>query len=106
MSTELPTLPPTHALLSTTFNPPPLNGSLTLAEIYDWHLEHTPNHRIFVFCDDKGNIRTIYWPEAVRAVHTGARRLRRTLDWTKSSTDVPIIAILAAEGSYDPCLKP
>ncbi|KAF8968163.1 hypothetical protein BDZ97DRAFT_1655638 [Flammula alnicola] len=92
----LPAPPQTQALQSSTFRPPPLDGSLTLPEIYDWHLQNTPHHRLFIFSDDVGKIRTIYWPEAVRAIHTGARLLRLALEWQPNEERVPIVAILAA----------
>jgi hypothetical protein len=99
-STALPAPPPTQGLQSKTFRPPPLDGSLTLPEIYDWHLENTPDHRLFIFSDDNQNTRTIHWPEAVRAVYNGVRYLQNTIDLKPNSETVPIVAILAAEGKF------
>ncbi|KAF8200271.1 hypothetical protein BJ912DRAFT_921743 [Pholiota molesta] len=90
------TPPPTQALQSKTFRPPPLDGSLTLPEIYDWHFVNTPDHRLFIFADDNQNTRTILWPEAVRAIYNGARFLRNTIDRKPDSDGIPIVAILAA----------
>ncbi|KAF7330918.1 Acetyl-CoA synthetase-like protein [Mycena venus] len=31
-----------------TFTPPPLDGTLTIAQIYDWHFRNNPSHRLFL----------------------------------------------------------
>ena len=95
-------LPRTQALSSKTFRPPPLDGSMTIAELYDWHLQNTPEHPLFVFADDSGQNHTILWPEVVRAVHGAGRRIRSMatpgLD-TSISPEVPCtVAILCAAG--------
>ncbi|KAI0926160.1 hypothetical protein AcV5_008691 [Taiwanofungus camphoratus] len=69
----LPPPPQTQALSSATFRLPPIDGSLNLPEIYDWHSEHIPDHRLFLFARDDGSIRTIFGPEGVRAVYNGAK---------------------------------
>ncbi|KAF8200278.1 hypothetical protein BJ912DRAFT_1020035 [Pholiota molesta] len=94
-NSALPAPPPTQALQSKTFRPPPLDRSLTLPEIYDWHLVNTPDHRLFIFADENQNTRTIYWPEAVKAVYNGARFLRNNIDRKQDSDTIPIVAILA-----------
>ncbi|KAH7907693.1 hypothetical protein BJ138DRAFT_455649 [Hygrophoropsis aurantiaca] len=91
----LPSPPRTQARVSTTFHPPALDGSKSLPEIYDWHLRHTLHHRLFVYLQEDGNVRTIYWPEAVRAVHVGARMIRKRMGWKPGMEDTPVIAILA-----------
>ncbi|KAF9471438.1 acetyl-CoA synthetase-like protein [Pholiota conissans] len=88
----LPPPPQTQALQSKTFRPPPLDGSLKLPEIYDWHAENTPNHRLFVFCDENQQTKTILWPEAVKAIYNGAQFLRMKIGEQDSA---PIVAILA-----------
>ncbi|KAF9553317.1 acetyl-CoA synthetase-like protein [Agrocybe pediades] len=92
----LPAPPQTQALASKTFRPPPLDGSLSLAEIYDWHLENTPNHPLFIYAHDNGDLRTILYPEAVRAIHVGARLVRKTMEWQPGMVETPVVAILAA----------
>ncbi|KAJ7131571.1 hypothetical protein C8R43DRAFT_1207614 [Mycena crocata] len=93
---QLRSPPQTQARSSNTFTPPPLDGSLTLAEIYDWHFHNTPNHRVFVYARQDGTIRTIYWPEVVQAVHVGARMLRSRFGWVPGIDDLPVVAILAS----------
>lgn len=89
--------PNTQALSSKTFHPPPLDGSLTLPQIYDWHARNTPNHRLFVFANDDRTLRNIYWPEAVNAIWTGAMLIRGHLS-QKSLNKTPIVAIVSMSG--------
>lgn len=66
-------LPKTQVLNSTTFKAPPLEDeSLTLPELYDWQLSHSPNHPLFIFDEAPGKLKTIYWAEAVRGFHRAA----------------------------------
>ncbi|GJE93533.1 acetyl-CoA synthetase-like protein [Phanerochaete sordida] len=93
MTLPIPPLPRTQALTTTTFRPPPLDGSVTLPEMWDWHASHSPAHPLFSFADDQGAVRTILWPEAVRACHRAARR---TLSSLKQGAPRAVVAILAA----------
>ncbi|THV08180.1 acetyl-CoA synthetase-like protein [Dendrothele bispora CBS 962.96] len=68
-------IPPTPR----TFSPPALDGSYSLLQMYDWHREHSPRHRLFVFARADGTIREIYWPEAVSAIYVGAKLIRDRL---------------------------
>ncbi|KAK0203694.1 hypothetical protein DFS33DRAFT_1383956 [Desarmillaria ectypa] len=95
MSPAIPLPPQTQVLSSKTFIPPPLDGSLTLPEIYDWNFKHSPNYRPFVYTQQDGTPRTIYWPETVRAVHAGVRLLRDRLGWKPGANEKPVVAILA-----------
>ncbi|KAG7447913.1 acetyl-CoA synthetase-like protein [Guyanagaster necrorhizus] len=88
----IPPLPRPQGLSSATFRAPPLDGSLTIQEIYAWHLQHSPSHRMFVYAREDGSIRTISWAEAVAAIYTGARLLRRRI---QSATESPVVAILS-----------
>lgn len=104
----LPSPPQTQALTSKTFKSPPLDGSLTLPEMYDWHRDNTPEHPLFVYSDDDGERTTILWPEAVNAVNRAARitRERMGCDPEKCpdvSAGTPVVAIIAAAGQRSPC---
>lgn len=90
-------LPDTQALHSKTFRPPPLDGSLSVPELYDWHLTNTPEHPLFVFNEDDGRERIIYWPEAVRAMHRAGRIVRSRLK--EGAPLHPFIAFLCATGT-------
>jgi acyl-CoA synthetase (AMP-forming)/AMP-acid ligase II len=95
-------LPNTQALNSDTFRVPHAlaDDSLALPELYDWHSENSPRHPLFVFEDGPGSIRTIFWPEAVRATHTAAYRVSSVIDNDSSSRGyTPVIAILSATGT-------
>ncbi|KAH9934343.1 uncharacterized protein B0H18DRAFT_870080 [Fomitopsis serialis] len=92
----IPPPPCTQALSSTTFRPPPLDGSLTLAEMFDWHLDHNQNHRLFVFPLNDGTIRAIYWPEAVKAVYTGASIIQARIADTAVADGAPIVVAILA----------
>ncbi|KAJ7185924.1 hypothetical protein C8R46DRAFT_388493 [Mycena filopes] len=97
----LPPPPQTQALRSTTFTPPPLDGSLTVAQIYEWHAQHTPAHPLFVYAMQDGSgsestTRTIYWPEAVQAIRVGAKILRERFAWTPGNSVMPVVAVLAS----------
>ncbi|KAJ7245421.1 hypothetical protein C8J57DRAFT_1082265 [Mycena rebaudengoi] len=93
---SLPPPPQTQALSSTTFTPPPLDGRLTIAEMYDWHFKNTPDHRLFVFTQKDGSTRTILWPEAVQAIYVGAKILRNRFGWIAGTNETPIVAVLAS----------
>ncbi|KAF4618234.1 hypothetical protein D9613_011556 [Agrocybe pediades] len=95
----IPKPPQTQALSSATFTPPPLDGSLSLPEQYEWHLQHSPNHPLFTYATENKDVRTIVWREAVKAIHTGARLVRQTMKWTPGMKNPPVIAILAASDS-------
>lgn len=89
--------PDTQARSSTTFKAPPLDGSLTVPEMYDRHYSQSPEHPVFVF-PDEGSTRTIKWPEVVQAVHTGARLLYEATGLGISQENPAIVAIFAASG--------
>ncbi|KAF8895224.1 hypothetical protein BD779DRAFT_1498243 [Infundibulicybe gibba] len=91
----LPPPPRTQALKSATFRPPPLDGSLTLPELFDWHLTNSPRHRLFVYANEDGSTRNICWPEAVGAVLTGAKILRERFGWTPGM-DPQVVVFLSA----------
>ncbi|KAF8995095.1 hypothetical protein BDQ17DRAFT_1311142 [Cyathus striatus] len=55
------------------FKLPPLDSSLLLPEIYDWHLENNPLHSVFVFEDDDGEYKHLTYSDIVPAVHRAGR---------------------------------
>ncbi|TDL22741.1 acetyl-CoA synthetase-like protein [Rickenella mellea] len=60
---------------SATFRTPPgfLDSRLSLPEVWDYHLDHSSQHRLFIYEDAPGKICTLTWGEAVRAVHQVGR---------------------------------
>ncbi|EAU87887.2 ICS [Coprinopsis cinerea okayama7 len=89
-------LPQSQALDSATFRPPPLDGSLEAAELYDWHRSNNTEHTLFVYSQQDGNIRTIRWPEAVDAIHVGAKFVRKVTNWVPGMTETPVVGMVVA----------
>ncbi|KAF8873111.1 acetyl-CoA synthetase-like protein [Infundibulicybe gibba] len=72
------------------FKPPPLDGSITIPEIYDWHQLHNPDHPVFTYKSEIGLVRLTY-SAVTPAVHRAARFImRETIPSIR-----PSIAILA-----------
>ncbi|THU97218.1 acetyl-CoA synthetase-like protein [Dendrothele bispora CBS 962.96] len=81
----LPPIPRTQAVSpsNTTFAAPPLNDSISVLQMLDWHYDHSSSHPFFIYAQSdvppssKGSaIRTITWKETVEAVYTGAKLIR------------------------------
>lgn len=94
---DLPPYPILHATNSSTFHLPPLDGSLTLPELYEWHLTNSPDHPFFVFAESTGNVKTIVWREISLAIRRGARFVKSHVSG-HGSVAAPIVAILAHSG--------
>lgn len=92
--------PTPQAVQSRTFTVPPLDGTLSLPEIYDWHRLHSPNHSLFVYQDGFSEVRTITWSHAVRAIHVAARLVEAALKSTSngSSRLSTVVGVLAMTG--------
>ncbi|TDL22685.1 acetyl-CoA synthetase-like protein [Rickenella mellea] len=86
---------------SNTFRTPPefLNYKLSLPEVWDYHLDHSPQHPLFIYEDTPGKICTLSWGEAVRAVHRVGRIVQsqaRVLGLPENNSSCPhVIGILA-----------
>ncbi|KAG5729986.1 Linear gramicidin synthase subunit D [Termitomyces sp. T112] len=83
---------------SPTFAPPPLDGSLTIPEIYEYHLEYNGDHPLFLY-DFNDEAVTVQWKQAVHAIRRAARIIHREVQpppCMPNKTDkAPVIAILA-----------
>ncbi|KAF9497419.1 acetyl-CoA synthetase-like protein [Pleurotus eryngii] len=79
-----------------TFKPPPLNGSLTLPEIYDWHLDHSPNHPLFVFHSADAKLHRISWSQGVQTVHLAANFFLDQIGTNDGHTAIAVLAITDA----------
>ena len=95
-----PLPPPTQALSCKTFRPPPLDGSLSVQELYEWHADNNPDHRLFVYSRADGSTHTISWREAARAIYACVKTIRARLGWTPGSMETPVIGILAPSGAH------
>lgn len=102
----LPLPPPTQALSSTTFRPPPLDGSLTLPEIYEYNFLHNGDHAMFVYDEgeligEESQIKRINWREAGRAVHNAARYLRSGTQTDRAAGHKrPVVALIGVFGAF------
>ncbi len=91
----IPPPPQKQGEQSTTFLPPPIDGSFTVEQMYDWHRRHSPNHRIFVYAREDGSLRNICWAEAVTAAYTCARLMNNRIPFKEKP---PVVAILSMSG--------
>ncbi|EJD40563.1 acetyl-CoA synthetase-like protein [Auricularia subglabra TFB-10046 SS5] len=82
----IPTTP--QAVDRPSFVPPPLDGSCTVVEAYDWHLVHSPEHEFYKYKDADG-IRTVTCKEAALAVYRATDLVMR------HAAEKPCFAILA-----------
>ncbi|EIN14664.1 acetyl-CoA synthetase-like protein [Punctularia strigosozonata HHB-11173 SS5] len=103
-------LPHTQALASSFRLPPqyrhqPGAAVLTVPELYDWHLDHNPDHTLFLYDDpardDPPHVRTISMHDAVRAMHKAAFLVSELVADPRGPPDAssgpkPVIAVLAA----------
>ena len=96
----LPAPPQPQGTHSRTFKQPPLDGTLTIPEMYDWHAEHSPEHPLFIYPDEDGEVKTIKWGAAIRALHRAGRWLNGFVNGNimTNTSDGPLIAILANSG--------
>ncbi|KAF9468263.1 acetyl-CoA synthetase-like protein [Collybia nuda] len=90
--------PPTkQAVHHNGFKHPPMDGSLTIPELYDFHYENNPAHPVFVYKNAEGMLSHLTFSDVVPAAHTAARVVaqRAKLDLGGGGPR-PTIAILAA----------
>lgn len=101
-------IPNTQVIASETFRIPPTlaHDSLAIPEIYDWHAKNSPEHPLFVYADGKGEIKTIVWLEAVRAIHRAAYRVSSVVKVNASPGNSTVIAVLAASGTFCARFRP
>ncbi|KIJ41469.1 hypothetical protein M422DRAFT_229549 [Sphaerobolus stellatus SS14] len=91
----IPPLPQTQCLSSKTFKRPPLDGSLTIPELYEWVAKNSPEHPLFVYPAESGEVKTIYWKDTIRAIHRCARMVKEKVSPIHAPGEAPVIAILA-----------
>ncbi|TFY65192.1 hypothetical protein EVJ58_g2123 [Rhodofomes roseus] len=90
---SLPPVPQTQGLSCTTFKVPPVDGSLVIPQIYDWHQKQSSSHRLFVFAeDDRGPIRTISWSEGAAAIARGYHLIRERVAGLPEGSVVGILS--------------
>ncbi|KAH6912217.1 hypothetical protein BKA70DRAFT_1535515 [Coprinopsis sp. MPI-PUGE-AT-0042] len=88
--------PPTaHASASPTFQRPPLDGSLNLVEIYEWHATHNREHLVFVYPGADGVVQNLNWGHVARMVEHEALRIRHLLCPLVDSAASAVVAVIA-----------
>ncbi|KAI0734153.1 hypothetical protein C8Q72DRAFT_770789 [Fomitopsis betulina] len=95
----LPAIPHTQGLTSTTFCVPPLDGSLALPELFDFHGQHSANHPFFVYAEEDGTtVKSITWARSIQAILRSALLVREQLGWQPNvgAEKAPVVAILSA----------
>ncbi|KAF8486550.1 hypothetical protein JB92DRAFT_3148577 [Gautieria morchelliformis] len=55
---------------------PPLDGSLCLPDVLDYHLEHNPKRPAYVFVQDDVHVVAVTFAQVARAVHRAAYKIR------------------------------
>lgn len=102
-------LPTLQGASSSTWTRPPLDGSLTLPELYAFHAERSPEHPLFVYADDVDQMHKIHYPEAFCAMRKAAKITREHYDRVEgeyarhgvsdaSLDQPPVIGIIANTG--------
>ena len=82
---------------SATFKSPPLDGSLFLPELCDWHGKHSPTHELFVYAKEDGVVESIKWSEASRSIRRGAQMIRERIG--QDASEGTVVAILSPSGA-------
>ncbi|KAF9254619.1 acetyl-CoA synthetase-like protein [Marasmius fiardii PR-910] len=79
------------------FKIPPLDGSLALPELYDWHFVNNPNKTLFIYESEPVGFTHITYREAVPASHRAAEWIASAIsvDLNKPTNAVPPVAIIA-----------
>lgn len=91
------------------FTKPPLDGTLTFPELFDFHWFHNPEHPLFKYeryvdgmtGEVEVEVEVVTWSRAVRAIHSAAAYVERACMDEYGGSGVPaggVVAILANIG--------
>ncbi|KAH9834865.1 uncharacterized protein C8Q71DRAFT_797672 [Rhodofomes roseus] len=97
----LPSHPQTQGRSCATFKVPPLDGTLTFPQLFDFHEQHSANHSLFVYAEQDGTINAINWTRACVAIRRAALLVREHVGTMHvggptDAQEVPVVAILSA----------
>lgn len=98
---ELPPLPQNYAIAPSKFRRPPLDGTMSVAEMCDWDAEHSPEQPLFEYLDGDGQVANVKWKDAGSAMHRGGWLIKSALE-----KHVPVqgrrvvIAVVANSGMF------
>lgn len=81
------------------YNFPPLDGSLTVPEMFDWHYQNNADHRSIVYANNDGQKTWLSFTDVVPAVHRAARYVAKVSGIDLETDEKrPLVAIIAATG--------
>lgn len=95
----IPLLPQVHGLKSSTFRPPPLDGSLTVGEAYDFHWKNSPDHPALAYNQDDGSLIEVPWKHYIAAIHRAGHYANKTFRIENATPSTHTVAILALAGA-------
>ncbi|KAH9922935.1 uncharacterized protein B0H18DRAFT_1016223 [Fomitopsis serialis] len=77
--------------------PAPRDGSLTLPEVYNWHYQHNPHQRVFLWHDHTGPVHLTY-SDVIPAAQRAARYVAEAagIELVDDMTPAKLVVILAA----------
>lgn len=84
---------------SLTFHPPPVDGTRSVPELFQYNAEHSPEHPLFVFADGPDATRTIKYSEAWRMIQR-ASKIVHSLPVGADSKTSRTVGILANAGEH------
>ncbi|KAJ5622949.1 acetyl-CoA synthetase-like protein [Penicillium lividum] len=92
-----------HGHTSETFKQPPLDGSLDLPMMVEWHAEHSPQHTWAVYPKPDGTLQDITWKHLAHAMQNGSSdRTEKTLiDAVRAENPVPLAEAPLFEDLFD-----
>ncbi|KAF5347380.1 hypothetical protein D9758_011283 [Tetrapyrgos nigripes] len=82
---------------TSSFSVPPLDGSLAVIQIYDFHLRNSANCPLFVYTTSDGSKKILTWSAFVQAIHGSAKAVLEQLG--KPSDTHKTVAMLAVGDS-------
>lgn len=103
MSFLLPPPPQIHGTRpGSKFVMPPLDGSLTLPQIFDFHYENNPDHPLFRYTKSSGENVDVPYSKAIPAAHRAARLIAglASIDLDADLEAYPTVVILANTGMH------
>ncbi len=83
---------------------PPLDGSLTVPEIYDFHYDNNSNHAVFAYGNPEGNgITFVPYSKVIPAAHRAGWLIAKAanFDLQQDRAVRPLVAVLAASGKFE-----
>ncbi|KAF8581155.1 acetyl-CoA synthetase-like protein [Ramaria rubella] len=87
-----------QAVDSSTFVSPPLDASLGLHELYDFHLQNSEEHPLFSWNSPTFGLQTLTWGDVARGSHRAAHFIAKHAQTPTEGDIPPVIAVLAPTG--------